>query len=133
MTTRARRGATFLTLLGLALSASSCSADGTITIGARYSRFDPATLEVRAGDPLTFVVTNRDPIPHEFILGTIAEQLEHEEGTDIDHDGTPGAASLAPNETETVTFTFDEPGTYRYACHLEGHYAYGMFGTITVR
>ena len=130
MRMRARCG---LALLVLAGSAMSCSSDGPIEIGVRYSRFDPATLEAQAGVPVTFVVTNDDPIPHEFILGTVAEQLEHESGDDVTHDGTPGAASLAVGETETVTFTFDEAGEYQYACHLEGHYAYGMFGTITVR
>lgn len=130
MSARARRGIALLVLAGATIS---CSSDGPIEIGVRYSRFDPAALEVRAGEPLTFVVTNRDPIAHEFILGTVAEQREHESGTDTDHDGTPGAASLDAGEAETVTFTFTEPGEYQYACHLEGHYAYGMFGTITVR
>jgi len=127
-----RRIGTAAACMLLAALGSSCSSDGRIEIRARYSRFDPAAIEVRAGDAVTFVVTNDDPIPHEFILGTLAEQLAHERGPDEDHDGTPGAASLEPGTTETVTFTFDAPGTYRYACHLAGHYAYGMFGTVTV-
>jgi uncharacterized cupredoxin-like copper-binding protein len=31
-----------------------------------------------------------------------------------------------------TSVTFDEPGTIRFICHLPGHEAYGMVGTITI-
>jgi uncharacterized cupredoxin-like copper-binding protein len=34
--------------------------------------------------------------------------------------------------TVETTITFDEPGTFDYICHLPGHEAYGMVGTLTV-
>ncbi|HEX9775140.1 MAG TPA: cupredoxin domain-containing protein [Actinomycetota bacterium] len=107
--------------------------DRTVRIGIRHSRFDPAALSVRAGETVTFRLDNGDPIAHEFIIGTEAEQARHERGHDETHDGTPGAASLDAGETDTITYTFEKPGELVFACHLPGHYAYGMRGTITVR
>ena len=34
--------------------------------------------------------------------------------------------------TAVTTFTFDEPGTFEFACHLPGHYEYGMHGEVEV-
>ena len=33
---------------------------------------------------------------------------------------------------KTVTYTFDGPGPYAYACHEPGHYEAGMRGTFTL-
>ena len=35
-------------------------------------------------------------------------------------------------ETVETTITFDEPGALTYICHLPGHEAYGMVGTLTI-
>lgn len=104
----------------------------TVRIEMRNSLFRPAAVSVAAGTTITFELINADPIAHEFILGTHAEQLVHERGADESHDGTRGAASLAPYETDRVTMTFAEPATLEYACHRPGHYAFGMHGTLEV-
>ncbi|TML75158.1 MAG: hypothetical protein E6G04_12825 [Actinobacteria bacterium] len=77
-------------------------------------------------------LVNEDPITHEFIIGTAAQQEAHEIGPDVDHNGLPGQASLAPGETRTISFTFGKSGSLIFACHRPGHYAYGMRGTITI-
>ena len=128
-----RGGAPFAALLLLASVACARGPSTTDEVAARYSNFNPEAITVDAGTTVRFTVTNGDPIAHEFIVGTRDEQLEHEEGTDESHDGAPGAASLEPGETEVVTYTFARPGSYEYACHLPGHYRYGMVGTVTVR
>ena len=103
-----------------------------ISVRMRYSKYLPASLEVRAGDIVDFTLINADPINHEFIIGTEAEQLEHERGPIDDvHDG-PGEASILANASKRLSFTFTKPGTFLYACHLPGHYGYGMKGTIRV-
>jgi len=35
-------------------------------------------------------------------------------------------------ETRSLTYTFDGPGPYAFACHAPGHYEAGMLGTIAV-
>jgi len=130
---RLRAGARIVALLLLASFVAACTErTGSIEISIRRSAFEPAAISVEAGSTVTFRIRNDDPIAHEFILGTSAEQAAHEEGTEETHDGAPGAASLEPDETAVVTYTFARAGDLEYACHLPGHYAYGMRGTVTV-
>ncbi len=42
------------------------------------------------------------------------------------------AVDVPPGQTVTLVYTFDQPGTLLYGCHVPGHYAAGMRGTITV-
>ena len=111
------------------------SSDLTVTMTIRHSRFDPAHLTVRAGSTVRFVVTNDDPIGHEFIIGDEGVHLRHEAGTEPYHPPRPGEMSIAPGETAETTFTFQGAtgsGTVVYACHLPGHFKYGMSGTVDV-
>lgn len=120
-------------ILSLAAATNACSSGTrTVTIDVRDSRFTPASLSAEEGDRVRFVIANKDPIAHEFILGTHAEQLLHERGTDASHDGAPGAASLGIGETATIEYTFTRAGPIEFACHLPGHYDYGMRGIIDV-
>ena len=97
-----------------------------------YSKYLPASLEVSKGQTIDFVIVNQDPIAHEFIVGNEAEQLEHEKGSLDDTHTGPGQASIPAKETVRMSFTFTEPGTLFYACHLPGHYRYGMKGSVRV-
>ena len=119
-------------LLGAALLPACSSEPRTITIDMRYSHYLPVALNVGAHETVRFKLVNKDPITHEFIIGTEAEQLAHEKGPQVDHNGLPGQASLGPGETRTITFTFAGPGNLIFACHRPGHYAYGMRGSITI-
>ena len=40
--------------------------------------------------------------------------------------------SLDAGTTRRTTVTFDTPGTLTFVCHLPGHEAYGMTGTLVV-
>ena len=40
-----------------------------IEIRVHFSRFEPASVSVPAGRPVTFVLSNTDPIDHEWIVG----------------------------------------------------------------
>ena len=119
-------------LLGAALLPACSSAPRTIAVDMRFSRYLPVSLHVGAHQTVRFKLVNEDPITHEFIIGTEAQQLAHEKGPNVDHNGLPGQASLGPGETRTISFTFAGPGNLLFACHRPGHYAYGMRGTITI-
>jgi uncharacterized cupredoxin-like copper-binding protein len=120
--------------LALMTGVSGGSPPGTqaIRIDVRYSRFLPAVVSVRAGQTVRFEIANLDPVAHEFVLGTPAEQLAHERARAASHDGVPGQATLGVGESKAVTWTFTRPGTLVYACHRAGHYAFGMAGTVRV-
>ncbi|HYT25339.1 MAG TPA: cupredoxin domain-containing protein [Actinomycetota bacterium] len=105
-----------------------------ITITVHHSHFQPAEVAVEAGSTVRFVLRNTDPIDHEFILGDEAVQELHEKGTGAHHDA-PGQVSVpaGTERTTTVTLNWTGAGRLEYACHLPGHYAYGMRGVVVVR
>lgn len=104
----------------------------TITLDVEHSLFEPTELRVREGSHVRFVLDNGDPIGHELIVGDEEVHDRHESGTHASHPAVPGEVSVGPNEQAETTFHFDEPGEVEFACHLPGHYDYGMHGTIVV-
>jgi uncharacterized cupredoxin-like copper-binding protein len=98
-------------------------------------RIEPAAMTVKAGVPVTFVVTNSGTIEHEFYLGDEEAQAEHEQEMaamgGMGHD-EPEGIGVEPGETKELTYTFTEPGQTLAGCHVVGHYDGGMKATITV-
>ncbi len=128
-----------LKLLAVALSAALLAACGQASassesaeIAIRHSRFDLAEVTVRAGVPVTFTLRNTDPIEHEWIVGEAATHDRHRTGTEPAHDTVAEEVTLPAYATRTTTVTFEEPGEYQFICHLPGHEAYGMRGTVRV-
>lgn len=105
---------------------------GAVVIGMRYSAFTRTEVTVAAGEPLTVVLVNGDPIDHEWLVGDAAFHERHRSGTDAQHGATPYEVSVPAGTTATTTVTFRLPGEYRFICHLPGHEAYGMAGIIRV-
>jgi uncharacterized cupredoxin-like copper-binding protein len=131
-------------LVGCAARAGGRSGGGgerTVTLTAHWSRFEVTSfgheggdhLEVPVGTTVRFVVRNTDPVPHELIVGDQATQDRHEKGTEAHHGERPGEVSVPAGATVETTYRFDRPGTVLFGCHLPGHWAYGMRGTIEVR
>ncbi len=120
--------------LGLVMLAgcSGGAAERTVTIDVHHSRFSVEELRVRTGETVRFVLRNTDPIPHELIVGDQYVQDVHEAGTEAHHGDRPGEVSVAPGATAVTTYRFDKPGRLLFGCHLPGHWAYGMRGTIQV-
>ncbi len=103
-----------------------------VQIEAHYSRFTPSTVTVSAGQPVRFVLRNHDPIDHEWIVGDATVHSHHRDGTEPAHGDRPTEQSMPALGFVRTTVTFDEPGEYRFVCHLPGHEAYGMVGTVIV-
>ncbi|MEA2528272.1 MAG: P-type Cu+ transporter [Thermomicrobiales bacterium] len=102
-------------------------------------RFSPDAITVREGETVAFVVRNESEAPHEFVIGDEAVQAEHEQEMATDEEESmdemgdkPYAVDVPAGETRTLVYTFDEPGTLLFGCHVPGHYPAGMKGTITV-
>ncbi len=123
-------------LLALATIVVGCRGETnrpvTLQITIHYSRFEPVTLTAPRGVPVTFVLVNEDPIEHEWLIGDAAFHERHRTGTEGHHGARPNEVSLPPLGTVETTLIFDEPGEILYICHLPGHEAYGMVGTLTV-
>jgi uncharacterized cupredoxin-like copper-binding protein len=104
----------------------------TVEVPIRYSHFERTVVTVRAGEPVTFVLHNGDPIDHEWIVGDPAVHDRHRTGTEPVHGSRSTEVTVPAGATATTTVTFARPGTYLYICHLPGHEAYGMVGTVRV-
>lgn len=123
---------------GLGHAAAGSQADRTIEVNMLDSlAYDPPSIEVGVGDTVTFVVTNTGKVDHEFVIGDEGGQTKHAEhmkgegGMAMSHD-EPNAINVEPGETKELTWTFIEPGTTFYGCHVPGHYEGGMKGEIVV-
>jgi uncharacterized cupredoxin-like copper-binding protein len=117
-------------------SASSPLGPGEVTVALtiQHSHFTPDRLSVRPGTTVRFVVHNTDPIGHELIVGDAAVHQRHEAGTEPVHPPRPGEISIPANTTAETTFLFDgsSGNPVVYACHLPGHFKYGMWGQVAI-
>jgi uncharacterized cupredoxin-like copper-binding protein len=104
----------------------------TVDLGVKYSVFSFDELRVRPGTTVEFRVRNDDPIFHEFIVGDRGVHDKHRFGSEQAHPPVPGEVSVKPNDVGVTFFRFDQPGRYEFACHLPGHYEYGMKGFVIV-
>jgi uncharacterized cupredoxin-like copper-binding protein len=104
----------------------------TVDVTIHHSTFSFSTLRVQPGSVVRFVVHNEDPIYHEFIVGDASVHARHERGTEAVHPPVPGEASVKPDDVGETFYRFDRPGRYLFACHLPGHFAYGMKGWVVV-
>jgi len=124
-------GALLLTIV-VGGCAPTTPASDEVTISFRYSRFEPGTVKIPTGIPVAITLRNDDPIEHEWIVGGPEVHAVHRRGTEAVHEGRPNEVTVPAFASRTTTIAFDRPGTYAFVCHLPGHEAYGMKGTLTV-
>ena len=125
--------------IGYGLTASASPSGGvlgpgtvTVEIDIVHSRFVVDDLAVRPGTELRFVVHNRDPIRHELIVGPPEVHTRHEGGHEAGHPPVPGEVTVDPGKTAETTYRFPQIGPIEFACHLPGHYRYGMNGWVQI-
>ncbi len=94
-------------------------------IASEALRFYPDVVTVKAGETITFEVTAMGMAIHEFMVGQAADVA-------ADTAGTPEATDISMMQTKSLTYTFNGPGPFAFACHAPGHYEARMRGTITV-
>jgi len=98
-------------------------------------RYTPATVSVRRGETVKFVVKNTGRLEHEFVLGDAHSLKEHAEAMrrhpGMQHDD-PNAARVAPGGTGELVWRFTRAGTVEFACLIPGHYEAGMKGRVRV-
>ena len=101
-------------------------------IRIHFSHFGPTEVVAKAGVPITITLVNTDPIDHEWLVGDDAFHERHRTGTEQHHGARPTEVSIPAGTTMTTTVTFQQPGEYKFICHLPGHEAYGMVGILRV-
>ncbi len=80
-------------------------------------RFTPNEIQVKQGDTVKLIVTNKGKIKHEMVLGSAKELAEHaqlmKKFPDMEHE-EPHMAHVKPGATETIVWTFNKPGEFEY-------------------
>ena len=101
-------------------------------IDIHFSHFQQEDLTVRTGQPIRITLKNEDPIEHEWIVGDAETHARHRTGTEPYHDTRPTEVTVPAFSSRVTTVSFNKPGDYLYICHLPGHEAFGMVGTVIV-
>jgi Cu+-exporting ATPase len=121
--------------MGMAAPVDARAVSRTIQVSTTDTlRFSPDVLTVRSGETIAFEISNAGALPHEFFVGTPAEQQAHERemASGAPMHAEPGQIDVPAGATVRLVYTFDRPGTLEYGCHVAGHYAAGMRGAITI-
>src|SRR5437773_12504221 len=99
----------FTLVLGLLLLISvGCAKSPSATVRLSEFRVSPAQLNVTAGKPVTLALINSGKIEHNWML-------DHAAGVGPVH------VALASGEGQTVTFTPEAVGTFRFWCTIPGN------------
>lgn len=104
-------------------------------------RFNPDTIEVRAGETLRLVVRNEGKTPHELVLGKDEEILSHAAamkkhaalGHQHAHDAHSASVEVAPQQEAELIVRFEKAGRLQMACLIPGHYEAGMRGLVQIK
>jgi len=99
-------------------------------------RFTPASLAIKQGETVKFVVRNSGKTMHEMVIGTAKELKDHadmmKKHPTMEHD-EPYMAHVPPGKTETIIWQFTKAGEFNYGCLIPGHFEAGMVGRLTVK
>lgn len=98
-------------------------------------RFAPDQIQVKAGETVRFVVRNTGKVPHEMVIGAMADLKAHaammRAQPGMKH-AEPNMLSLDPGQRGDIVWQFDKAGMVDFACLLPGHLEAGMMGKIEI-
>jgi uncharacterized cupredoxin-like copper-binding protein len=93
----------------------------TINVSATEFEFKPNAFEGKVGQKLTFKVTNKGTVEHNFVI------LSPDESQEL------AQITTQPGETKSLEFTPTEAATYPIDCNIAGHKEAGMVGELVVK
>ena len=109
-----------------------------ITVEATDFTYDPVSITVPAGPPVTLTLKNTGKVEHDFVIDNInvanveasdSGPAEHHHVNQPEYDLHFFAKA---GETPVLQFTALEPGEYEIFCSIEGHKEAGMIGELIV-
>ena len=99
-------------------------------------RFKPASIAVKRGETIRFLVRNSGKVNHEMVLGTLQELREHaalmKKFPEMEH-ADPNQLGVEPGKSGELIWKFTKAGRFDFACLQPGHYEAGMRGKIVVK
>lgn len=117
---------------------AASKADRVVRITATDVAFDVKQLDVKAGETVRFVVTNKGEIMHEFVLANAADHQAHEQemmnmDPSMSMPDEPNAVSVKPGETKELVWKFAAAKGIQFACDIPGHAEQGMKGNVQIK
>jgi uncharacterized cupredoxin-like copper-binding protein len=109
------------TVGGTKAPASSGSGGKSFNVTATEFEFKPNKFEAKVGQKVTFKVTNKGTVEHNFVI--------------LSPDGSQELTKITtqPGETKSLEFTPTEATTYQIDCNIAGHKEAGMVGELLVK
>ena len=130
----------------------------TINVTMHDNYYEPAEIEVKKGETVRFVVTNKGGLVHEFNIGTpeghvahapmmqvmvdhgiidadhinwdVARQMQKTMGHGMHEE--PNSVLLEPGKSGELIWQFPDQATIEFACNVPGHYDAGMSGDFNL-
>jgi uncharacterized cupredoxin-like copper-binding protein len=101
--------------------APASSGGKSFNVSATEFEFKPNAFEGKVGQKLTFKVTNKGTVEHNFVI------LSPDESQEL------AQITTQPGETKSLEFTPTEAATYPIDCNIAGHKEAGMVGELIVK
>ena len=91
--------------------------------------FSPELASLKDGETIEFRVRNDGQVQHEFSIGNSDDQVKHammmKNMPNMKHKD-PNTVSLAPGESDELSWKFMGKDTVVFACNVPGHFEAGM-------
>lgn len=87
--------------------------------------FTPGVVIIAEGETITFKINDTGKAEHEFKVGPTQAVF-------ADAKTAPEVAGIITGKPASLTYTFNGPGPFAFACHFPGHFEHGMRGYIVV-
>jgi uncharacterized cupredoxin-like copper-binding protein len=87
-----------------------------VSVEAGEMWFQPATVEVAAGEPVNLALVNRGQLFHDLTIDELGLRIVVDSG-----------------QRDTAGLIVEEPGAYDFYCSVPGHASAGMRGTLLVQ
>jgi uncharacterized cupredoxin-like copper-binding protein len=106
---------------GTQAPASGSTGGKSTNVSATEFQFSPNKFEGKVGEKITFKVTNKGTVEHNFVI--------------LSPDGSQELTKIStqPGETKSLEFTPTEAVTYQIDCNIAGHKEAGMTGELVVK
>src|SRR5712671_774146 len=108
----------------------------TVRIDAGDTTFNVKQIQVKAGETVKFVITSKSSIPHEFVIASHDEHLEHrkmmQEMAGMTMDDEPNAVTIDPGQFKELIWKFGKDKDVEFACDIPGHAEQGMAGKFRI-
>jgi uncharacterized cupredoxin-like copper-binding protein len=124
-------------MLAAACSSSSDGASTSIAVTLDNFEFDGSSWEVPAGQEITIEMENAAGILHEWVILKPGVTIDSEADLpdteeELLADFVYWEEEVEAGDKQTFVFTAPPAGEYQVICAIDGHFAAGMEGVLTV-